>query len=193
MARHRQQVNLLAVATHSSGAKVLDSAQPAAYCLPGKPAVIVLTTATLDLLSPQEVDAVIGHERAHLNGRHQYLLTAIAIFQRSLAWIPGFKSAHKEAACLVELVADDVASRKHDRHIIASALLALAQAPSDSPGLAAANHSVAHRVSRLLRRDTGLTIAIRLSITAGVSVMGIAPISITAIATAVSRAAGACA
>ena len=52
-------------------AVVLDAAQPAAYCVPGRPAAIVLTSAALDVLDPGQLTAVLAHERAHLAGRHR--------------------------------------------------------------------------------------------------------------------------
>ena len=45
------------------------SAQPAAYCVPGRPATIVLTSGALAVLDPAQLTAVLAHERAHLAGR----------------------------------------------------------------------------------------------------------------------------
>src|SRR6266702_608182 len=48
---------------------VLDAPQPAAYCVPGRPAAIVLTSGALAVLGPAQLGAVLAHERAHLAGR----------------------------------------------------------------------------------------------------------------------------
>lgn len=58
-----------------SSAVVLDSAQPAVYCVPGRPATIVLTTGALAVLDEPQLLAVLAHERAHLAGRHHLLVT----------------------------------------------------------------------------------------------------------------------
>ncbi len=47
---------------------VLDAARPAVYCVPGRPPVIVLTTGALAVLDPEQLAAVLAHERAHLAG-----------------------------------------------------------------------------------------------------------------------------
>ncbi len=56
-------------------AVVLDDPRPAAYCVPGRPAGIVLTSAALAVLDPAQLDAVLSHERAHLASRHHWLVT----------------------------------------------------------------------------------------------------------------------
>ncbi len=51
-------------------AVVLDDPRPAAYCVPGRPGTIVLTSGALAVLDPAQLAAVLAHERAHLAGRH---------------------------------------------------------------------------------------------------------------------------
>lgn len=62
---------------------VLDATQPAVYCVPGRSATIVLTTGALAVLGPDQLTAVLAHERAHLAGRHHLLLAVT----RSLATV----------------------------------------------------------------------------------------------------------
>ena len=57
---------------------VVQHATLAAYCLPGRGGRIVLTSAALAALSPDELAAVLAHERAHLSGRHHLALAAAA-------------------------------------------------------------------------------------------------------------------
>ena len=56
-------------------AVVLDAPQRAAYCVPGRPAAIVLTSGALAVLDRAQLGAVLAHERAHLTGRHHLLIT----------------------------------------------------------------------------------------------------------------------
>lgn len=72
---------------------VLAATRPAAYCLPGRPPTIVLTTGALAVLDPEQLTAVLAHERAHLAGRHHLLLAVT----RSLAAVaPPFRSSRAE-------------------------------------------------------------------------------------------------
>jgi Zn-dependent protease with chaperone function len=110
-------------APRSDGMVVLRADHPAAYCVPGRPATIVVTTGALELLGPDELDAVLAHERAHLAGRH-HLLTGLT---KGLARVvPLFCRGAAEVARLTELRADDVATRGRGRATLARALLAMA-------------------------------------------------------------------
>jgi len=67
-ARHRSLLLLLsAPMPETPRTRLLDAAAPIAYCLPGTArSLTVLSAGLLDLLSPQEVQGVVEHERAHL-------------------------------------------------------------------------------------------------------------------------------
>lgn len=56
--------------------RVLEVAQPLAYCLPGVRGRVVVSEGTLDSLAEAEVAAILGHERAHLRARHDLVLEA---------------------------------------------------------------------------------------------------------------------
>jgi Zn-dependent protease with chaperone function len=107
----------------SEGLVVLRADRPAAYCVPGRPATVVVTTGALEILGPDELDAVLAHERAHLAGRH-HLLTGLTKGLASV--VPLFKAGATEIARLTELRADDVAARDRGRATLARALLAMA-------------------------------------------------------------------
>jgi Zn-dependent protease with chaperone function len=110
-------------APRSEGMIVLRADRPAAYCVPGRPATIVVTTGALEILGPDELDAVLAHERAHLAGRH-HLLTGLTKGLASV--VPLFSKGAAEIARLTELRADDVAARGRGRATLARALLAMA-------------------------------------------------------------------
>jgi Zn-dependent protease with chaperone function len=136
-------------------AVILDAPQPAAYCVPGRPATIVLTTAALAILDSDQLTAVLAHERAHLAGRH-HLLTGLT---RGLAAVfpavPLFTCGPPEVARLAELRADDAAARRSGRRTLVAALLAMgtgAAVPAAALGATGgpAGGATAARVQRLL-------------------------------------------
>ena len=136
----------------AGGAVVLDVPQPAAYCVPGRPAAIVLTTGALALLEPEQLSAVIAHEKAHLAGSHHLLVTLTRGLSAALPGIPLFIRAQAEVSRLTEMLADDAAARHSGRPALVAALLALGTgAPVPSRALAAAAGDVAARVQRLLQ------------------------------------------
>ncbi len=94
------------------GTRVIDHATPVAYCLPGAPrAVTVLSAGLLDLLSEDELAAVVAHERAHVSQHHHVLLVAFSAWRSALPWFPIATRAHEAVGLLVELLADDQARR----------------------------------------------------------------------------------
>jgi len=133
---------------------VVQHASLAAYCLPGRGGRIVLTSAALDALSPDELAAVLAHERAHLSGRHHLALAAAAGLDRAFGFVPLFRVAREQTAVLVEMLADDRASRSAQPLTVASALLRLA-APGQGgaapvAALGAAETATGDRIRRLL-------------------------------------------
>lgn len=55
---------------------VLDSAEPHAYAVPGRPGRIVVSTGLLRRLDAHQRRALLEHERAHLTGHHHWHHTA---------------------------------------------------------------------------------------------------------------------
>jgi Zn-dependent protease with chaperone function len=132
---------------------VLDATRPAVYCVPGRPPTIVLTTGALAVLDPEQLAAVLAHERAHLAGRHHLLLAVTRSLAAVAPVVPLFARGTGEVARLAEMRADDVAAQRGGRRPLLAALLAMgagapaAQAPA--AWLAAAGGVVAARVRRL--------------------------------------------
>jgi Zn-dependent protease with chaperone function len=157
---------------------VLDDPRPAAYCVAGRPAAIVLTSAAVKVLDQPQLGAVVAHERAHLAHGDHLLSTLTKGLAAALPGVPLFSRGGAEIARLAEMSADDAAARIAGRRTVASALLALATGnpvpgtPSAAPptcppavpptspsalrpaswsaALAAAAHAVPARVDRLL-------------------------------------------
>ena len=136
-----------------STAVVLEADQPAVYCVPGRPATIVLTTGALAVLGPEQLLAVLAHERAHLAGRHHLLITLGKAMRAGLPAVPLFTRGAEEVARLAEMRADDVAARRSGRDTLLQALVAMGTGrplPTPSAALAATGGVVGARVQRLL-------------------------------------------
>jgi Zn-dependent protease with chaperone function len=140
-----------------AAAVVLDDPRPAAYCVAGRPAAIVLTSGALQVLDPPQLGAVLAHECAHLAHGDHLLQTLTQGLAAAFPGVPLFTRGAAEVARLTEMGADDSAARVSSRPALVAALLAIATgtavASAGVPGgaLAAAAHSVPARVERLLR------------------------------------------
>ncbi|HEX4255475.1 MAG TPA: M56 family metallopeptidase [Streptosporangiaceae bacterium] len=131
------------------GTVVLDDPRPAAYCVAGRPAAIVITSSALAVLDQPQLAAVLAHERAHLHGRHHLLATVTKGLTAAFPGVPLFTRGAAEVARLAEMAADDDATRSAGRPALVTALLAIATG-APVPGLAAAACAVPDRVERLL-------------------------------------------
>ena len=132
-------------------AVVLDAAPRLAYCLPGRPATIVLSSGALAVLDPAQLTAVLAHERAHLAGRHHLLLSLTRGLGASFPAVPLFTRGTGEVARLAEMCADDAAARRAGRRTLVAALLAMGSGTAvPAAALAATGCATAARVQRLL-------------------------------------------
>jgi len=93
----------------------------------------VISSAALEALTPDQLAAVMAHERAHLRGHHHLVLAGARSLQRAFPRVPLFAAAPTELAALVEMVADDRAGRGGLGTDVATALLALAGMGAPSP------------------------------------------------------------
>ncbi|MGW4792413.1 M56 family metallopeptidase [Nonomuraea sp. NPDC004297] len=153
--RRRQRLLVDVVADHSPvhDAYVLPVAGPVAYCVPGRHRRIVLSQGTLDLLRPQELAAVLRHERAHARGRHDLALLPFVALAHAFPWLPAARTVRQAVSVLLEMIADDHACRAHGELPLARALVRMAAGPAD-PGpataFALADAGVTERLQRLL-------------------------------------------
>jgi Zn-dependent protease with chaperone function len=88
-------------------AVLLDAVPRVAYCVPGRPATIVLSSGALAVLDPAQLTAVLAHERAHLAGRHHLLISLTRGLSASFPAVPLFTQGPGEVARLAEMCADD--------------------------------------------------------------------------------------
>lgn len=160
--RHRQLVDLLATRNPLvRGASVLESDQPLAYCLPGlRPRVVVSQGALLRLTGP-EVEAVLAHEQAHLDQRHDLVVLPFTALRATLPRVPAVRTASDEVALLVEMLADDRAARRHDRAVLARALYKVAGGAVPDGSLGAGDSGVLLRAERLLSPPPALPVPLQ--------------------------------
>ncbi|GAB3170371.1 peptidase M48-like protein [Micromonospora palomenae] len=121
--RHRDLLTLVARRDPTvPGALVLDHPSAAAYCLPGVKPRVVVSAGTLSLLDRAELAAVLTHERAHAQERHDLVLLPFTALCRALPWFRWVRDAHERVALLVEMRADDKARELHAEAPLAGAL-----------------------------------------------------------------------
>ena len=133
-----------------TAAVVLDAAEPAAYCVAGRPGTIVLTSGTLALLDPAQLAAVLAHERAHLAGHHHLLIALTRGLGAVFPAVPLFTRGPENVARLAEMCADDAAARRSGRGTLMAALLAMATgATVPTSALGATARAVTARLQRL--------------------------------------------
>jgi Zn-dependent protease with chaperone function len=131
-------------------AVVLDAPQRVAYCVPGRPNTIVVTSAAMDALDARHLDAVLSHERAHLAGRHHLIVALTRGLATILPRVDLCTLGAAEVARLLEMCADDAAARTHGPATVLGALLALSgAAPIPSRALGATGVGVLARATRL--------------------------------------------
>ena len=148
--RHAQTARLAGHPDQALGAVLVEHPQPHAYCVAGRHPTVILTTGAVQALDPGQLDAVLAHERAHLASHHHRLLALARIGRLVLPFLPLMREADSQVARLVEMHADDAATRACDPRSLATALVALATAASPAPALAAAATDSVQRIHRML-------------------------------------------
>ncbi|TKV60252.1 M56 family metallopeptidase [Nakamurella flava] len=132
---HRRLVDLLttprsvARSERPAVVHVLESATAVAYTVPGWHPRVVVSAGLLDLLRPDELTAVVEHERAHLAARHDLLTLPFQAWASALGAVPGVRAAARSVAELVEMLADDVAAGVTGRSAVAAAVARVALSP----------------------------------------------------------------
>jgi Zn-dependent protease with chaperone function len=132
-ARHRMLVDLLDRAeqhgdvdeTGPGALRVLDGDLPFAYCLPGRSPRVVLSGGALQLLPREQIAAVLAHEQAHLRFRHDLVMESFTAFHRAVPSPLRSRTPLDAVHLLVEMLADDVARRRHGDAALREALLTM--------------------------------------------------------------------
>ncbi|MCX4825067.1 M56 family metallopeptidase [Streptomyces sp. NBC_01142] len=155
---------------------VLEGERPDAWWLPGAAPQLVITTAALRRLKGRQLDAVLAHEQGHAQARHDWLRHCSGALANGFPQVPVFAAFRDEMHRLVELAADDVASRRFGRLTIALALVELNEdrgvfGPCPTP-----HAQLPQRVNRLLTPAPRLTAGHRLRLTAAAALVPVVPL-----------------
>ena len=158
-ARHRMLVDLLdragsiSTPARSSDIRVLDAAEPIAYCLPGIRRRVVLSEGTFANLDDAEITAILSHERSHLRARHDLVLEAFTAVNEAFPRFVRSDSALGAVQLLIELLADDSAVKVTGPTPLARALVACSRSTAPQGALAAGGPDTLIRVQRLSGRQ----------------------------------------
>jgi hypothetical protein len=89
---------------------VLPTDTVVAYATPGSSPQVVVSRGLTHALVPDELDAVVRHELAHLRNRHHRDLVLAAVVDAALGWIPGMQASTAALRLSVERSADEEAA-----------------------------------------------------------------------------------
>jgi Zn-dependent protease with chaperone function len=177
--RRRREHAALVAATGRPGGEpdvaIVDHDAPAVYCLPCGRYQIVISAGALAALTPEQLRAVLAHERAHLRRRHHVILALATALDRAFPRVPLLSQAQPQLAVLAEMAADDTAARRHRRDDLAAALVVLARAGARPVTLAASGPEAIARLQRILAPQQPRTGLARLAAIAGL----VPPVAIT--------------
>ncbi|MHC5907021.1 M56 family metallopeptidase, partial [Streptomyces sp. S6] len=129
---------------------VLEDEYPDAWWLPGSPPQLIVTTGALNRLTAHQLDAVLTHEKGHARARHDWLLHLSTALATGFPRVPLFAHFCDQTHRLVELAADDAASRRCGHRTTALALIELNQ-HRGVLSCASSNRLLGERVDRLLQ------------------------------------------
>jgi len=96
-----------------------------------------------------EAQAVLVHERTHLNERHHLLVTMARALPAAFPWLSLFSRMGPHVALLLEMRADDAAVRAYGHDIVLDAFASLSLREAPAGALAAHGPSLVHRIARL--------------------------------------------
>lgn len=121
---------------------VLPTARLVAVSVPGRRPMlsdqIVVSEGLVDMLGPGELDAVVGHEAAHLRHRHHLYLAAAAAVDQAFRWFPLARRSTATLRVALERWADEeAAATAGDRSVVRDALLSVTASLVAAPSLAA--------------------------------------------------------
>lgn len=136
---------------------VLESERSDAWWLTGPRPRLVITTAALRRLKGRRLDSVLAHEQGHARARHDVLLHCADALASGFPQVPVFAGFRDQVHRLVELAADDIASRRSGRLTTALALVELNEDRGVFGPFPAPDAQVPVRVNRLLDPAPRLT------------------------------------
>jgi Zn-dependent protease with chaperone function len=157
---------------------VLEDPRADAWWLSGVEPQLVVTTAALRRLEGRSLDAVLEHEQGHVRARHDVLLHCADALAVGFPQVPVFAAFRNQVHRLVELAADDTASRRVGRRTTALALVQLNEDRGVFGPCPPPQAELPGRVRRLLDPAPRLAPARRVLVTAGASLVPVVPLLI---------------
>jgi Zn-dependent protease with chaperone function len=148
---HRFLVALATAPDHPQGATVrmLQHSRPIAYSVGGDGGMVVVSRGLKESLTPDAFAAAVEHERAHLKGKHHWMLASVDILAAALPIAPLLREAPKDLRVLVEYAADTSAALRWGGSAVRSALLAVAGSSVPDCALGMAGGAINDRLARL--------------------------------------------
>lgn len=145
---HAQAVRMVGRPADQRDVFIVDSSERTAYCVAGAPPAIVVTSGAIAALGHDELQAVLSHERAHLDGHHLKIATALRGLAMVFPRVRLMTRGAADVARLLEMCADDAAVRRHGQDTLLSGLMTLAGA-TPAQALGAADVALLNRAERL--------------------------------------------
>ncbi|KPC64511.1 M56 family metallopeptidase [Streptomyces chattanoogensis] len=158
---------------------VLEGDRPQAWRLQQSSPQLVITTSALRRLKGRQLDALIAHEQGHARARHDLLLYCASALAAGFPQVPVFAAFRDQVHRLVELAADDSASRRFGRLTIALALVELNEDRGVFGPCPPQLAQVPQRVDRLLTPAPRFTPGRRLRMTAFAALVPAVPLLVT--------------
>ncbi|MGW3307663.1 M56 family metallopeptidase [Streptomyces sp. NPDC001073] len=155
---------------------ILEGERSDAWWMAGAAPQLVITTAALRRLKGRQLDSLLAHEQGHAQARHDWLLHCSGALANGFPQVPVFAAFRDEMHRLVELAADDMASRRFGRLTTALALVELNEdrgvfGPCPTP-----HAHVPQRVNRLLTPPDRLTALRRVGLSATAALVPVVPV-----------------
>lgn len=136
---------------------LLPLAEPLAVAVGGCRSQILLSHGMMDLLTTEQLDAVLRHEAAHLEHRHHRYLLLAAVVDGTFRWLPGVHRSVRVLRTSLERWADEQAagSTRARRATVREALMGVTLA-AVGPAVAAFNEAdgILERLEALDRTPT---------------------------------------
>lgn len=167
--------------------RVIQHPAPTAYCVPGLSHRVVISTGMLERLGPDEVAAVLAHERAHVRARHDLLVEFFTVLHTAMPERLRHDDVLDEVHLLAEVLADRSGARTVGHLPMGRALVALAGTSHPVAMLGAASSTNAAQVRLRLLTEDGERDWIMVATMIGYAMLAVAaPIAVVVWATALS-------
>ncbi len=142
------------------GLYALPSSRPGAFCVGLLRPRVVVTTALLERLEPEEQEAAVCHELAHARSREPLKCLLARLAARTFFWLPAVGALLDRYLLVKELAADREAIARTSRPALAGALSQVLAQPTPA-GAVGMDEFAAARVDRLFEPAARLPRLIR--------------------------------